>query len=60
MMLKLIRRFLARNWRCRCGKHVFADSNGCGWHGAVRNRVLSGHNGADLPSRRSPWLKKRP
>jgi hypothetical protein len=59
-MIRLVRRFLARNWRCRCGKHVFADSNGCGWHEGVRRRVLAGQGTKLASSRRSPWLKKRP
>jgi hypothetical protein len=60
MMLKLIRRFRARNWRCRCGKHVFADPNGCKWHDRVREWALTGQQTDMISSRRSPWLKKRP
>jgi len=38
----LRRRWRARNWTCRCGARVFAESTGCERHGSVRSQVLSG------------------
>lgn len=53
MIMKLFRRWRARNWRCRCGRKVFDKTAllpsytapkqpRCGWHSSVREQVLSG------------------
>jgi hypothetical protein len=39
---QLYRRWHARDWRCRCGKRVFGDAEGCWWHDSVRQQVLDG------------------
>lgn len=54
-MIKLFRRWRARNWRCRCGKKVFdpaalgshplapkTPNSMCAWHPSVRRQVLDG------------------
>lgn len=55
MIKALVRRWRARNWRCRCGKKIFDRSalgshplapgvpnSMCGWHLSVRRQVLAG------------------
>lgn len=36
------RRIRARHWRCRCGRPIFTDGQGCVWHQSVRGQVLDG------------------
>jgi hypothetical protein len=55
MIKRLIRRWIARKWRCRCGKRVFDKSalgshslapailnSRCAWHESVKEQVLNG------------------
>jgi len=36
------RRVLIADWRCRCGRKVLEDGEGCLWHASVREKCLDG------------------
>jgi hypothetical protein len=40
--LEDLRRATIVDWRCRCGRKVLEDGEGCLWHASVRERCLDG------------------